>query len=147
MATTRALFSVPPKRIFEVLSDPEAYADWVVGSHSIREADSDWPAKGSFLYHRLATGPLKLEDHTEVLESDPPHKLVLRAKARPLGTAIVRIGVEPYEDGARVTMSENAGDPLSHLVLNPLTAVLVNRRNDECLKRLRRIAETGILET
>jgi uncharacterized protein YndB with AHSA1/START domain len=147
MAKTRAWFSVAPERIFAVLSDPEAYADWVVGSHSIRDADPGWPAPGSRFYHRVGAGPLTVSDHTEVLEMQAPDRLVLRARARPLGTAIVRLELAPHDGGTRVTMTEVAGDPLSRLALNPLTYPLVNRRNDESLRRLRRIAETGVLKT
>jgi uncharacterized protein YndB with AHSA1/START domain len=147
MAKTQAWFSVAPERIFAVLSDPEAYADWVVGSHSIRDADPGWPAPGSRFYHRVGTGPLTLSDHTEVLEIQAPRRLVLRARARPLGTAIVRLELAPHDGGTSVTMTEVAGDPLSRMALNPLTYPLVRRRNDESLRRLRRIAETGVLKT
>ena len=95
---TEANFSVPPARIFAVLSDPESSADWVVGSHSIRDADPNWPAVGSRFYHRVGTGPLTVKDRTEVLQVDPPHPLV-------------------------------------------------HHRSVESLRRLRLIAETGVLKT
>ena len=129
-----------------MLSDPEAYADWVVGSRSIRDADPGWPAQGSRFYHRVGAGPFTVSDHTEVLEVEAPSRLVLRARARPLGTAIVRLQLVPHDGGANVTISEVAGDPLSRLALNPLTYPLVNLRNKESLRRLRRIAETGVVK-
>jgi uncharacterized protein YndB with AHSA1/START domain len=43
----------PPERVFEILARPEAYADWVVGSDIIRDADPNWPAAGSRVYHRV----------------------------------------------------------------------------------------------
>ncbi len=147
MATTRAWFSVSPERVFGALSDPAAYADWVVGSHSIRDADPGWPAPGTRFYHRVGAGLLKVSDHTEVLEVEASRRLVLRARARPLGTAIVRLLLEPHDGGTSVTMTEVAGDPLSRLALNLLTSPLVRRRNNESLRRLRRIAETGVLKT
>ena len=72
MATTHQQISAPPERVFAVLSDPQSYGDWVVGSDTIRDADSAWPDAGSRFYHRVGAGPLKLNDHTEVLEVDPP---------------------------------------------------------------------------
>lgn len=147
MATTQAQFSVLPERVFEVLSDPGAYADWVVGSHSIRDADPGWPAVGTRFHHRVGVAPLTVRDHTEVLDVARPRRLVLRARARPLGTAIVRLELEPNGAGTCVTMTEVAGDPLSKLVLNRLTDPLVHRRNVKSLRRLRRIAETGIQTT
>ena len=147
MATTEAQFSVSPDRVFAVLSDPESYGDWVVGSHSIRDADPNWPAAGTRFFHRVGAGPLTVSDHTEVLQVDPPRRLVLRARARPVGTAKVEIVLEPRDGGTHVTMTEVAGDPLSRLGLNRLTDPLVHRRNVESLRRLRRISETGVLKT
>ena len=146
VATTEAQFSVPPERVFAVLADPESYGDWVVGSHSIRDADPDWPAVGSRFHHRVGVGPLTVKDHTEVLEVDPPHRLVLRARARPLGTAKVELVLEPRDGGTHVTMTEVAGDPLSKLAINRLTDPLVHRRNVESLRRLQRISETGVMK-
>jgi uncharacterized protein YndB with AHSA1/START domain len=140
-------FAVTPERVFAVLSDPESYADWVVGSHSIRDADPNWPAVGTRFHHRVGAGPLTVNDHTEVLEADPPRRLLLRARARPLGTAKVELVLAPRAGGTHVTMTEVAGDPLSKLALNRLTDPLVHRRNRESLRRLRRISETGVIKT
>jgi uncharacterized protein YndB with AHSA1/START domain len=147
VATTRAQINVPSERVFAVLSDPETYADWVVGSDTIRDADPSWPALGSRFYHRVGVGPFKVNDHTEVLEVDPPRKLVLHARARPLGTAKVTLLVTPHGSGTQVTMREEAGDPLSLLAINPLTDRLVHHRNIESLRRLKRIAETGVMKS
>lgn len=138
---------MPPDRVFAVLSDPDSYADWVVGSHSVRDADPAWPAVGSRFHHRVGLGPLTVNDHTEVLRVDPPHRLVLRARARPLGTATVELVLEPHDGGTRVTMIEVAGDLLSKLAINRLTDPLVHHRNVVSLRRLRRISETGVLKT
>jgi uncharacterized protein YndB with AHSA1/START domain len=147
VATTEAQFSVSPDRVFAVLSDPASYGDWVVGSHSIRAADPDWPSVGARFHHRVGAGPLTVRDHTEVLEADPPRRLMLRARARPFGTAKVELVLEPRNGGTHVTMTEVAGDPLSRLALNRLTAPLVRHRNVESLRRLQRISETGLVKT
>jgi hypothetical protein len=55
--------------------------------------------------------------------------------------------LEARDGGTAVTMSETAGDLLSHLGINPLTDWLVHLRNNESLRRLARIAETGVLKT
>ena len=147
MATTHQKISVPPERVFAVLSDPRSYGHWVVGADTIRDADPAWPAKGSRFYHRVGMGPLKLNDHTEVLEVDPPRKLVLHARARPLGTAKVTLLLSPQGDATHVTMREEAGDPLSRLAINPLTDWLVHHRNVESLRRLKGIAETRVVSS
>jgi uncharacterized protein YndB with AHSA1/START domain len=135
-----------PERIFEVFDDARAYADWVVGSDTIRDIDPDWPALGSRFHHCVGVGPIKVNDHTQVVKRDPPRELVLHARARPMGTAKVSLGLEPVEGGTCVTMEETAGDPLSHLAINPLTDCFVHLRNEEALRRLARIAEAGTVK-
>jgi uncharacterized protein YndB with AHSA1/START domain len=145
MATSHIEIDVAPERVFAVLATPATYADWVVGSDIIRGADPDWPAVGSRFYHRVGWGPFKVKDHTEVVEVDPLRKLVLHARARPVGTALVTLILEPRDGGTYVTITETAGDPLSKLSINPLTDPLVHIRNDISLGRLKRIAETGVV--
>jgi uncharacterized protein YndB with AHSA1/START domain len=147
MATTETDLTVAPQRVFEVLSDPASYGDWVVGSDTIRDSDPHWPTVGSRFYHRVGVGPVKVNDHTEVIEMDPARKLVLHARARPLGTARVSMEWVAQGNGTHVTMTETAGDPLSRLAINPLTDWLVDLRNRKALRRFKRIAETGILKS
>jgi len=134
-------FNVPPERVFEVLSDARSYGHWVVGAKDIRAADGGFPAPGTRFHHSIGFGPLTISDHTEVVESAPPHRLVLRAKARPLGTAKVVLEILPEGGGSRVTFIEDAGDPLTRYVFNPLTHLVVRGRNAESLRRLRELAE------
>jgi uncharacterized protein YndB with AHSA1/START domain len=147
MATNHIQIAAPPDRVFAALANADNYGDWVVGSDVIRDADSTWPKVGSRFYHRVGVGPVKVNDHTEVLESDPPHRLVLHARARPLGTAEVGMRLTERDGGTYVTMTETAGDRLSRLALNRLTDPLIRLRNAESLRRLKRIAETGVTKS
>jgi uncharacterized protein YndB with AHSA1/START domain len=146
VATNHRLLRASPERVFEVLMNTAAYGDWVVGSDAIRETDATWPAVGARFHHRVGVGPFKLNDHTEIVERVPQEKLVLHARARPMGTAVVTILLEPRDGGTLVTMRETAGDLLSHIGINPLTDWLVHLRNRESLRRLARIAETGAVK-
>ena len=141
MAKNSTHIKASPERIFEVLSNPDNYGYWVVGSKRIRDADPDFPAAGTKFHHAVGFGPIDVNDHTAVLESQPPNMLKLRAKARPLGTARVTMEIVPEEGGSRVTMTEDAADPLTALVFNPLTHLLVRGRNVESLERLADLAE------
>jgi uncharacterized protein YndB with AHSA1/START domain len=140
MASTERLIPAAPERVFAVLAEPQTYAYWVVGSDRIRDADADWPAVGTRLHHRIGLGPLGLNDHTEVMAADPPHRLELRAHARPFGVARVELLLAARGSGTSVTMIEEAGNALTHLVLNPLTDWLVHRRNVTSLRRLEELA-------
>ena len=147
MAENHRLIRADAARVFDVLSNAGTYADWVVGAHKIRDADRAWPAVGSRLHHRVGVGPIKLNDHTEVMECVPGKKLVLHARVRPFGTAVVTMLLEARAGATAVTMTENAGDNLSRIAINPLTDWIVHLRNVESLRRLARIAESGVLKT
>ena len=144
MARTERLIAASPERVFGVLADPASYAYWVVGSDTIRDADENWPAAGSRFHHRVGFGPIKVNDHTEVLAVEAPRRLELKAKARPLGTAKVVLLLEPRGDATLVTMVEDAGDRLTRLVFNPLTHLLVRGRNVESLRRLEELAVSAV---
>jgi uncharacterized protein YndB with AHSA1/START domain len=143
MATTRTQIAASADEVFAVLANPENYGDWVVGSDTIRDADPTWPKVGSRFHHRIGFGLLKVNDRAEVLAVDPPRRLVIHAKARPLGTAKVTMVLTERDGGTDVTMVEVAGDRLSRLALNRLTDPLIHLRNVEALRRLKRIVETG----
>ncbi len=141
MALNEIHIDAPPERVFAVLADWRAYADWVVGSRLMRGVDPGFPAAGTRLHHQVGWGPLNLDDHTTVLEVDQPRKLVLKAKARPLGTAVVDLEMKREAGGTRVYMREDPGDAATAFVFNPLTHLLVRGRNTESLQRLKRLAE------
>jgi uncharacterized protein YndB with AHSA1/START domain len=140
------VIAVPPERVFEVLADPEAYADWVVGCSEIRDADPAWPAVGARFHHRVGVRPLRVKDHTEVIGVDRPTRLKMHARARPVGTACVELVLAAEAGGTLVTMHETAGDRLSLVAINPLTEWIIHLRNTESLRRLKRIAETGVVK-
>jgi uncharacterized protein YndB with AHSA1/START domain len=131
---------VAPEAVWDVLADPTGYAYWVVGSKHIRDAEPDFPAPGSRIHHTIGFGPLTLNDHTEVLEAEPPALLRLRAKGRPFGTATVTMRMTPRADGTEVEMSENPDGIYSVLSLNPALHLLTKARNAEGLMRLEELA-------
>jgi len=102
----------------------------------------DVAAAGTRFHHKVGFGPWKIADYTLIEESEPPRRLKLRTRARPLGTAMVTLELLPHADSTRVVMIEEGGDPLTALmVFNPLTDLLVHGRNDESLRRLKQLAE------
>ena len=142
MAINEIHIDAPAERVFAVLADWRSYGDWVVGSRYIRGADPGFPAAGTRFHHQVGIGPLHLNDHTQVLEVKKPTKLILKAKARPMGTAIVDMELQPEGTGTKVVMREDPGDTLSAFVFNPLTHLLVRGRNVESLQRLKHLAES-----
>ena len=133
--------SVSPQRVFDVLAEHRYYGHGVVGSRAIRGADPEFPGVGSRFHHQVGIGPIHLSDHTEVCESSPPNRLVLHARARPLGTMRITMEVAPEGGGSRVTMVEEPGDIFTRLVFNPIADRFMKGRNVEALRRLKEIAE------
>lgn len=141
MARNEIVIDAQPRRVFDVLADPSAYGDWVVGSRAIHGADPDWPAPGSSFAHSVGTGALHLHDHTSVIDAEPPVMLELRARARPLPSATVTLWLQPEGEGTRLTMIENPARPLLSLMLGPLGHAALALRNRESLRRLRALCE------
>lgn len=147
MARNRIRIDTAPEHVFAVLSDPNRYPDWVVGASDIREFDESFPAAGSRFHHEVGLSPFTLNDHTEVLEVEPPRRIVLRAKARPLGTALIEIELSDgngASGGTEVLMDERPADRLTALVArNRVADSILRVRNAEALTRLKRVAEGG----
>jgi uncharacterized protein YndB with AHSA1/START domain len=140
VATNERFMPVPPAAVWDSLADPGDYGYWVVGSKLIRDADPHWPAPGAKFHHTIGVGPLKVSDHTEALDAEPPRLLRMRVKGRPLGTAIVTMEMTPRDGGTVVRMTENPEGLTSPLALNPLVHVATKARNAESLARLEELA-------
>lgn len=142
MARNRVHIHASPEQVFATLSDPERYPEWVVGAAGIRDFDESFPAPGSRFHHKVGSWPIGLKDHTEVVEVEPPRRIVLKAKARPLGTATIAIDLEASAGGTEVAMEEVPGDRLTSLVAgNPVADQVLRVRNAEALSRLKRLVE------
>src|SRR5690554_932011 len=75
----------PLEDVWDALVDVRTYPSWLIGAQKIRAVDDDWPEPGSAFHHTVGIGgPLTLSDRTRCREIDPPHRLVLDIKARPL---------------------------------------------------------------
>jgi NAD(P)-dependent dehydrogenase (short-subunit alcohol dehydrogenase family)/uncharacterized protein YndB with AHSA1/START domain len=142
MARNRVHIHATPEEVFAVLSDPERYPEWVVGADAIRDYDEEFPEVGSRFHHEVGPGPINIRDHSEVLEVDAPRRLVLKAKARPLGTATIALDLQESERGTEVLMEEVPGDRLTSLFIgNPVADTALRLRNAEGLSRLKRLVE------
>jgi uncharacterized protein YndB with AHSA1/START domain len=142
MARTTIQVAAMPDRIFAILADPWTYESWVVGCKQIRAVDGSWPAPGATLHHAVGLGPFRVRDTTTVIESEPPRRIVLRARARPAGVARVELDVAEHEGGSQVAVLERAVSGPPALLRNPVQEWLIDRRNREGLRRLKQLAES-----
>jgi uncharacterized protein YndB with AHSA1/START domain len=141
MAVNSTYISATPKEVFALLSDGWSYSNWVVGTSHMRAVEHDWPVVGSRLFHASGAWPLVTRDETVVELSEPDSKLVLTARGRPFGEAIVSLELEPEGDGCRVTMTESPKAGPGKWLHNPLSEAMLVRRNTESLARLRVMVE------
>jgi uncharacterized protein YndB with AHSA1/START domain len=146
VAENRILVQAPPERVFDVLSDPDRYCEWVVGAAETEGGQSarPWPRPGSRFRHRVGFGPFSIRDSTKVEEAERPRRLVLEARFRPLGVATVEMLLEPRGDDTLVVMREHPRRgpmKLVATVARPVVDLMVSARNAESLRRLKRIVE------
>jgi Polyketide cyclase / dehydrase and lipid transport len=141
MAVVERVIPATPERIFTVLADGWTYSDWVVGAAHIRDVDWRWPDPGTRLHHKSGIWPVLLNDKTEVVVSDRPRELVLRAHLWPWGEFTIIVTLEPLgEDRTKVRLQEDfAAGPL-HWFRNKANDLTLHYRNKEALLRLSDLA-------
>lgn len=136
--------AAPCERVWEVLAEGWTYTQWVVGNSRMRAVDPNWPEPGSSIRHSIGIWPLVINDATVVEESEPPHKLVLRARLGPLGAARITMLLHETPQGCRVEMIEVPVEGPMGAVPNSLALAAAYPRNKECLWRLASLAERKV---
>jgi uncharacterized protein YndB with AHSA1/START domain len=121
---------------FAVLTDPETYPRWLVGTRRIRAVDSAWPQPGSRFHHVVGVGPIRIADTTEVLEIEPDSLLRLQVRARPLIAAIVTFRVVGSGRSCVVSMEEEPALRTVGNIVRPVMDPTIHVRNHRSLRRL-----------
>jgi uncharacterized protein YndB with AHSA1/START domain len=140
MARNTIHVDAPPDAVFEVLSDPRLYGNWVVGASTTRRVDGSWPDVGSVLHHSQM---LLINDTTTVRECEPGRRIRLEARARPLVVADVTVTLEPDGGGTRIVLEETVIGGLADVLPQLVNDALIQIRNAEAVKRLKRLTEIG----
>jgi hypothetical protein len=135
---------ITPPAVFDVLADGWTYADWVVGTRTIRAVDAGWPAEGTALHYTVGYGPLRKEGHTRSLAYEPERRLELEAHAWPAGTVRIELRAEAVDGGSLVSIEEHPLRGLAARLHNPAADVLIHVRNVETLRRLERCVRRRI---
>jgi uncharacterized protein YndB with AHSA1/START domain len=138
----RGHVAAPPEAVFAVLAEPRTYPDWLVGAQRIRSVDRDFPAPGAGFDHSVGpTEATTVDDSSEVLDADPPHRLSLLVHAGLLH-ARVDLLLVPRDDGTEVRFRER---PVGWAAaLTPLVRPTLHARNLESLRRLSDLVEGGV---
>ncbi|MGH3361306.1 MAG: SRPBCC family protein [Nocardioides sp.] len=132
----------PAEAVWKVLSDGWSYATWVVGASRVRDVDVRWPWQGALIHHSFGVWPGVVNDTTEVLRSQEPRELALKARGWPAGEAEVTLAIEPNgPEKCRVTVTEDAVSGPGTLIPRPARQLMIGPRNVETLLRLALLAE------
>lgn len=127
-----------PSDVFAELSDGWGYVGWVVGATHIRDVDERWPSPGAAIHHQVGAWPLRLSDRTIALECEPDRRLVLKARAWPMGEARVELLlVHETPTTTRVYLREGPSDGPARALDNKAMRWMLRHRNIESLRRLR----------
>jgi len=130
------------EQLWRPLADPYSYASWVAGTAVIRRADPDWPAAGARLHHRFGVWPLHVRDHSTVIESRPPHRLVLLAGAWPLGVVRAELTISDRRPGSTITLREVMLSGMGFR-FRRISNVVQRYRNRRSLERLIELSRPG----
>lgn len=129
------------EHVWSVLADGWLYPSWVVGASRVRRVEPDWPDVGQRIHHSFGVWPLVLDDVTEVVESQPPRLLSLRAKGWPAGEALITLTLEREPTGTLLRITEDASSGPGLLIPRPIRQAVITPRNTESLRRLVFLAE------
>ena len=132
MSVTVRELDCTPEQVFVALADPWVYPTWVVGASRGRAAAPRCPRAGA---------PRPPTHGETVVETwDPPRRMVLEAKTRPVGKERVIIDVKPRGAGCVVRMEEYPVSGPARLIPKPLADLMLHIRNVETLRRLEHVA-------
>lgn len=135
VTTCETTIEAPRQAVWDALVDVRSYPRWLVGAVRIRAVDDGWPTPGTAFHHEVGLGgPLTIADKTVSVSADPPRRLELDIRARPLfsGTVVFEL----HDDGAdtRIVMHEHPTGVFR--LVSPLAAPIVQLRNRASLRQL-----------
>ncbi len=141
MARNDKFISASPHTVFDVLSDPRAYPEWVPGTSAVRSADVRWPQEGTaFEYVARGLG-VTVTDRTRVVALLAPVMLELRIRMGRFVTVRAAIELAPEGTGTRLILVEEPASRLASILIGPAGHLVIKVRNVEALNRLGAIAE------
>jgi uncharacterized protein YndB with AHSA1/START domain len=136
----------PSARVFDVISDPRTYPDWLLGAQKIRKVDASWPKPGAAFHHTVGAGPIRVSDHTSVLALDPLRSLELRAHVGPMGSARVIFTLREEHGVTEVDLEERPDGGLMRVLWSTVgraaLALGIWGRNGASLQQLKAYIES-----
>jgi carbon monoxide dehydrogenase subunit G len=133
----------PPKRVYDLVMDPERLDDWVTIHHRLEDAPSGQLEKGSKLTQYLKLAGRKFKVRWTVVENDPCERVVWEGKGPIASRAKVVYEFEPQGGGTLFSYTneyELPGGPLGRLAGRTVSRV-TKKELDGSLQRLKALVE------
>ncbi|MEO7428284.1 MAG: SRPBCC family protein [Acidimicrobiales bacterium] len=129
-------------RVFELLTDPTTYPEWLVGAQRVRRVDPQFPRAGAEFAHSVGASTATIDDTTESLGVREDRHVALLVNAGPFH-ARVDFDLEPglTPDATSVRFSERPVGPLA--IITPLLKPMIHARNLESLRQLAEYVEAN----
>jgi uncharacterized protein YndB with AHSA1/START domain len=128
----------PRDEVFNTLTDPRTYPDWLVGAQRIRDVDQDFPTPGSKFDHSVGPTPdVTADDETKAIAVQGHRRLVLEVHVGPVKGEVEFTLKKRGDDATEVRMRERPLGPAA--VLTPALRPLLAARNMASLRNLARV--------
>lgn len=129
-----------PEAVVALLASARSYGYVVPGAHHVRRFHPRWPEGATVLEHSSGLGALSVPDRPVVACAEPPRRLVLQARLRPLGTLDVASLLALGPEGWALTIEEApVASLLARAGLRPLVGRAPQVRNAALVRRLWRV--------
>ncbi len=133
-----------PQDVFAYMADVRHFAQWDPGVRRAALVIGERPGPGTAYDVEVHAGPGTMTLRYEVVEWDPPRRLVLRAETGTL-RSIDEIRVDPSDIGATVTYDADLTLRGVARLANPLLALAFRRIGDRAARGLRNALEAAPL--
>ena len=136
----RATVTARPEDVFDVITEPRTYPEWLVGAQRIRHVDRSFPAPGAEFEHSVGpSDALTVDDSTESVAVDQDRRLVLEVRAGFVRGEVEFVLTAHGEEETEIVLRERPIGPGA--AVTPLLRPFLAGRNRESLRQLGRLLE------
>jgi carbon monoxide dehydrogenase subunit G len=129
-----------PETVFAYMADARNFAEWDPGVRSSTLVSGAQPGPGAAFEVVVNAGPRAMTLTYEIVEWDPPRRLVLRAETRVIRSNDTVL-IEATDAGSAVTYDAELDLRGVLRIFDPLLAVSFRRIGDRAAAGLRRVLE------
>jgi carbon monoxide dehydrogenase subunit G len=135
--------AAPPKRVYDVVMDPQRLDDWVTIHDHLEDSPPGQLEKGSKLTQCLKLAGSRFKVRWTVVENEPCDRVVWEGKGPVASKAKVVYEFEPKGEGTRFSYTneyELPGGPLGRIAGRSVSR-LTNKALDGSLQKLKSLIE------